>query len=193
MECGSEKRQDFNKEGALEVTPRIGVHRNTHHRHSQRGRGSTQFIRLLGVRQVVILVLLDVDTGLLPQEASKAGSAVHLCYPLQRDRGACQELEALSAWRLEPISTVVLRLIARLVTHVFCSRTKFDQMSPPSLAIRLAKTVRHTWHLGFTSFGGPPVHFGILYRRFVERQGWVSQQTVSSSFFPNWQACLLTA
>jgi len=66
-------------------------------------------------------------------------------------------------------------------------------MPRPSLAIRLTKTARHTWHLGFTSFGGPPVHFGILYRRFVERQGWVSQQTVSDAFFPHRQTYLLTA
>lgn len=40
------------------------------------------------------------------------------------------------------------------------------------------------WDLGFTSFGGPPVHFQILHRRFVEGAGfgggskWVDEQTV---------------
>lgn len=39
-----------------------------------------------------------------------------------------------------------------------------------------------TWDLGFTAFGGPPVHFQILHARFVEGQGgkekWVDEQTV---------------
>jgi hypothetical protein len=37
--------------------------------------------------------------------------------------------------------------------------------------------------LGFTAFGGPPVHFQILHQRFVEGKGgkerWVDEQTVS--------------
>jgi hypothetical protein len=43
------------------------------------------------------------------------------------------------------------------------------------------------WDLGFTAFGGPPVHFQILHRRFVEGKGfqggskWLDEQTVSSS------------
>lgn len=40
-----------------------------------------------------------------------------------------------------------------------------------------------TWDLGFTAFGGPPVHFQIFHRRFVEgsggKQKWVDEQTVS--------------
>jgi hypothetical protein len=41
------------------------------------------------------------------------------------------------------------------------------------------------WDLGFTAFGGPPVHFQILHRRFVEGKGfgggskWIDEQTVS--------------
>lgn len=49
------------------------------------------------------------------------------------------------------------------------------------------------WDLGFTAFGGPPVHFQILHRRFVEGSGedgngnggagrkWLDEQTVSGS------------
>lgn len=43
---------------------------------------------------------------------------------------------------------------------------------------RLGETIRHTWHLGVTSFGGPPVHFQIFYTRFVEQEKWVDEQTV---------------
>jgi hypothetical protein len=31
-----------------------------------------------------------------------------------------------------------------------------------NLPQRLLNTVGHNWHLGFTAFGGPPVHFKIV-------------------------------
>lgn len=53
------------------------------------------------------------------------------------------------------------------------------------LALRLADVVSRTWDLGFTAFGGPPVHFQILHRRFVEGKdggpAWVDETTVSLS------------
>lgn len=46
-----------------------------------------------------------------------------------------------------------------------------------------------TWDLGFTSFGGPPVHFRILHERFVQGKGgkekWVDEQTVRSRPVPS--------
>lgn len=54
-----------------------------------------------------------------------------------------------------------------------------------SLAERLIDVFIRTWDLGFTAFGGPPVHFQIMHQRFVEGKGgkqkWVDEQTVSSS------------
>ncbi|OJJ51930.1 hypothetical protein ASPSYDRAFT_96054 [Aspergillus sydowii CBS 593.65] len=47
---------------------------------------------------------------------------------------------------------------------------------------RLSEVVRHTWYLGFTSFGGPPVHFQIFYARFVEKEKWVDEQTYQELF-----------
>jgi hypothetical protein len=51
-----------------------------------------------------------------------------------------------------------------------------------SLTHRLTDVFLHTWDLGFIAFGGPPVHFQILHRRFVEGKGgkekWVDEQTV---------------
>lgn len=39
------------------------------------------------------------------------------------------------------------------------------------------------WHLGFTSFGGPPAHFQIMRKRFVDAENgripWIDDQTVS--------------
>ncbi|PQE19054.1 hypothetical protein CJF32_00010442 [Rutstroemia sp. NJR-2017a WRK4] len=39
-------------------------------------------------------------------------------------------------------------------------------------------TVAANWHLGFTAFGGPPVHFQILHKKFVEKYKWIDEQLV---------------
>jgi len=50
---------------------------------------------------------------------------------------------------------------------------------------RISEIVRSTWYLGFTSFGGPAVHFQIFHKKFVEekegRTPWIDEQTVCSS------------
>ncbi|OOQ88972.1 putative chromate ion transporter [Penicillium brasilianum] len=55
-----------------------------------------------------------------------------------------------------------------------------------SLAHRLTDVFLRTWDLGFIAFGGPPVHFQILHRRFVEGKGgkekWVDEQTYQELF-----------
>ncbi|KAJ5110276.1 chromate transporter-domain-containing protein [Penicillium argentinense] len=43
------------------------------------------------------------------------------------------------------------------------------------LAQRLTDVFLRTWDLGFTAFGGPPVHFQILHGRFVECKGGKEQ------------------
>lgn len=52
-----------------------------------------------------------------------------------------------------------------------------------SLACRMLDVLLSTWDLGFTAFGGPPVHFQIFHGRFVEgesgNRNWVDEQTVS--------------
>ncbi|KAJ5824755.1 hypothetical protein N7447_007095 [Penicillium robsamsonii] len=54
------------------------------------------------------------------------------------------------------------------------------------LPSRLLDVFLRTWDLGFTAFGGPPVHFQILHARFVEGQGgkekWVDEQTYQELF-----------
>lgn len=49
---------------------------------------------------------------------------------------------------------------------------------------RVVEVVKETWYLGFTSFGGPPVHFQIFHKKFVERREnevpWLDEQTVRS-------------
>ncbi|KAJ7510154.1 chromate transporter-domain-containing protein [Mycena galericulata] len=63
-------------------------------------------------------------------------------------------------------------------------------MAPPaasknSLPSRLRDVFLRTWDLGFISFGGPPVHFQIFHRRFVDGQGdapWIDEQTYQELF-----------
>jgi chromate transport protein ChrA len=40
----------------------------------------------------------------------------------------------------------------------------------------------HNWHLGFTSFGGPTVHFQIFQQLFVEKYKWVDESTYQELF-----------
>ncbi|PSN63164.1 chromate ion transporter-like protein [Corynespora cassiicola Philippines] len=55
-----------------------------------------------------------------------------------------------------------------------------------NLAWRLSEVFARMWDLGFTAFGGPPVHFGILYSRFVDGKGgkskWIDEQTYQELF-----------
>ncbi|KAF2876931.1 chromate transporter [Massariosphaeria phaeospora] len=51
---------------------------------------------------------------------------------------------------------------------------------------RLAEVFARTWDLGFTAFGGPPVHFQIFHRRFVDgvrgKNKWIDEQTYQELF-----------
>ncbi|KAL1838574.1 hypothetical protein VTJ49DRAFT_2501 [Mycothermus thermophilus] len=42
-----------------------------------------------------------------------------------------------------------------------------------TLAHRAVKVFRANWHLGFTAFGGPPVHFKIFNDKFVKKIEWI--------------------
>jgi hypothetical protein len=79
-------------------------------------------------------------------------------------------------------------LPSRLVERLHAHRSRSMQEPPhgdnpsKSLFPRLVDVFLRTWDLGFTAFGGPPVHFQILHQRFVEGKGgkekWVDEQTV---------------
>lgn len=60
------------------------------------------------------------------------------------------------------------------------------QANTGKLLLRLWEVVVNFWDLGFTAFGGPPVHFQILRARFVDegtsgRVPWIDEQAVSGS------------
>lgn len=75
--------------------------------------------------------------------------------------------------------------------HIRAQRNNSFQANTEKLEWRLAEMFLRTWDLGFTAFGGPPVHFQILHRRFVEGVGfgggskWVDEQTVSMPMCTN--------
>jgi chromate transport protein ChrA len=80
-------------------------------------------------------------------------------------------------------------IISSLRDHTRTRRNASLQPNTEKLGWRLAEVFARTWDLGFTAFGGPPVHFQILHRRFVEGVGfgggskWIDEQTVSSKSF----------
>lgn len=55
-------------------------------------------------------------------------------------------------------------------------------MNARPLSARLAETVRHYWHLGLISFGGPGVHVVLLRRIFVDQVAWVDSTTFADLF-----------
>jgi hypothetical protein len=65
--------------------------------------------------------------------------------------------------------------------HTHDQRTAYQANTQKPL-LRFGEVFLRTWDLGFTAFGGPAVHFQILYQRFVEGRGgkapWIDEQTV---------------
>lgn len=58
------------------------------------------------------------------------------------------------------------------------------QVNTANLSARLWDVFCRTYDLGFIGFGGPPVHFQIWHRRFVDGLGkppWIDEQTVSKT------------
>ncbi|TDL22897.1 chromate ion transporter [Rickenella mellea] len=63
--------------------------------------------------------------------------------------------------------------------------SSLDETSGPqnlSLWKRIESVLVRTWDLGFTAFGGPPVHFHIFHKRFVEKYKWIDEQTYQELF-----------
>ncbi|KDN53516.1 hypothetical protein K437DRAFT_271448 [Tilletiaria anomala UBC 951] len=60
--------------------------------------------------------------------------------------------------------------------------TANDAVAARPLAHRLAETLKHFSHLGFTAFGGPGVHVVILRQRFVDQLGWIDSTTFADLF-----------
>ncbi|KAK0113347.1 hypothetical protein ONS95_013601 [Cadophora gregata] len=53
---------------------------------------------------------------------------------------------------------------------------------PGQLGKRLWEVVEQGWYLGFTAFGGPPVHFKIFHDKYVDKLGWIDEQMYQELF-----------
>ncbi|KAK3300521.1 chromate transporter-domain-containing protein [Chaetomium fimeti] len=58
----------------------------------------------------------------------------------------------------------------------------WDKLSEWDLSPRLWNTIRETWYLGFTSFGGPPVHFKIFHDKYVTKLHWIDEEVYQELF-----------
>ncbi|KAH6853905.1 chromate transporter-domain-containing protein [Chaetomium sp. MPI-CAGE-AT-0009] len=57
-----------------------------------------------------------------------------------------------------------------------------DKLSGWDLSPKLWNTIRETWYLGFTSFGGPPVHFKIFHDKYVTKLHWIDEEVYQELF-----------
>ncbi|KAF1841795.1 uncharacterized protein K460DRAFT_379797 [Cucurbitaria berberidis CBS 394.84] len=79
-------------------------------------------------------------------------------------------------------------IISSLRAQTRSQRNNSLQANTEKLGWRLAEVLSRMWDLGFTAFGGPPVHFQILHRRFVDGMGfgggskWIDEQTYQELF-----------
>ena len=91
--------------------------------------------------------------------------------------------------------TTVLKICRPLKALRALVGRKWNELASTELekafSTRLLEVFLRTWDLGLTAFGGPPVHFKIIYNRFVEGKGgskWIDEQTVVSTkcyIYPN--------
>ncbi|KAF2420701.1 putative chromate ion transporter [Tothia fuscella] len=76
-----------------------------------------------------------------------------------------------------------LKSLRRLVSRARNGQEQTEANN--SLLARFVDVFLRTWDLGFTAFGGPPVHFQIIYARFVDGKGgakWIDEQTYQELF-----------
>ncbi|KAF3934493.1 hypothetical protein ABW19_dt0204343 [Dactylella cylindrospora] len=62
--------------------------------------------------------------------------------------------------------------------------SRSEGSNPPNLKLteRWRDLIVANWHLGFTAFGGPPVHFQIFHTKFVDRLKWIDEQMYQELF-----------
>lgn len=77
---------------------------------------------------------------------------------------------------------MLLLNLYRAVRDASHDQRNAHQANDSKLGLRLLDVFLRTWDLGFTAFGGPPVHFHIIRQRFVEGEGgktaWIDEATV---------------
>ncbi|KAG4432752.1 hypothetical protein IFR05_011757 [Cadophora sp. M221] len=56
------------------------------------------------------------------------------------------------------------------------------QRNAPEIWEQMKDVFAKNWRLGFTAFGGPPVHFQIMHKKFVEKNHWIDEQLYQEIF-----------
>jgi hypothetical protein len=75
---------------------------------------------------------------------------------------------------LSPMPVSLLRAAGEAPGH---AERYWSKMSYP-----LWQMFKTEWYLGFTTFGGPNVHFQIFNKMFVERLNWIDDQLYKEMF-----------
>ncbi|KAM0703234.1 hypothetical protein Q7P35_009172 [Cladosporium inversicolor] len=73
-------------------------------------------------------------------------------------------------------------LLSRLRTSLKNARTNLLPSGAAVSEVAFLDMLAHNWHLGFTSFGGPAVHFQIFQQLFVEKYQWIDQTRYQEMF-----------
>jgi len=73
-------------------------------------------------------------------------------------------------------------LLCHLRTSIKNVRTNLLPSGNAVSEVPFLDMLAHNWHLGFTSFGGPAVHFQIFQQLFVEKYQWIDQTRYQEMF-----------
>ncbi|KUJ15141.1 chromate ion transporter [Mollisia scopiformis] len=57
-----------------------------------------------------------------------------------------------------------------------------SKWNPSRVAKSVWEVLEQGWYLGFTAFGGPPVHFKIFHDKYVNKLGWIAEQMYQELF-----------
>jgi len=80
------------------------------------------------------------------------------------------------------LNALIHSLLRRNTTGGSSDERSPYEVNTSKLRSRLWDVFERTYDLGFTGFGGPPVHFQIFHRKFVDGLGktpWIDEQTVT--------------
>ena len=73
-------------------------------------------------------------------------------------------------------------LLSRIQTSIKNARTTLLPSGAAVSDLAFLDMLAHNWHLGFTSFGGPAVHFQIFQQLFVENYQWIDDTRYQEMF-----------
>lgn len=73
-------------------------------------------------------------------------------------------------------------LLSRVRTSIKNARNTLLPSGDAVSEVAFLDMLAHNWHLGFTSFGGPAVHFQIFQQLFVEKYQWIDNTRYQEMF-----------